>query len=279
MNDHTTPVSLTRDRLDLEVQGISLSVLLMRRDGTKAPIVFLHGFGSTGEDFADIIRYRGFDGHAVVAYDAPGCGETSCEDPSVIDIPFLAETAERLIARFAPKRFHLVGHSMGGLTALKVAQAIPDSLLSFTNIEGNLAPEDCFLSRQILRFEGDDPSDFFEQFIERIWQSGDFAAALYASRLRHNVDVRAVPAIFRSMVELSERGGLFARFTELPCPRLFMHGESNRDLSYLDTLREAGVELCEIPRCGHFPMYSNPPAMWRGISDFIGGAERENRHG
>ncbi|WP_399476426.1 hypothetical protein [Streptomyces sp. TRM68367] len=39
---------------------------------------------------------------------------------------------------------------MGGLTALLLGHQQPDRVLSFVDIEGNVAPEDCFLSRQIV---------------------------------------------------------------------------------------------------------------------------------
>jgi len=29
-----------------------------------------------------------------------------------------------------------------------------------------------------------------------------------------------------------------------------------------------GVRLALIARCGHFPMYANPAAMWHQIADF-----------
>ncbi|MDN3685100.1 alpha/beta fold hydrolase [Vibrio sinaloensis] len=58
------------------------------------------------------------------------------------------------------ERFHLVGHSMGGLTALMLAQLIPERVLSFTDIEGNIAPEDCFLSRQIIEYDRESDEQF-----------------------------------------------------------------------------------------------------------------------
>jgi hypothetical protein len=39
--------------------------------------------------------------------------------------------------------------------------------VSFTDIEGNLAPEDCFLSRQIISHAYDDPATFLAEFTER----------------------------------------------------------------------------------------------------------------
>ena len=48
-----------------------------------------------------------------------------------------------------------------------------------------------------------------------------------------------------------------------------MYGEQNATLSYLTSLDRHGVELAEIPLSGHWPMYSNPVAMWLGIASFL----------
>ncbi|WP_338640373.1 alpha/beta hydrolase [Burkholderia pyrrocinia] len=258
----------SRSRFSFSIDDTALDVSAIYRGGGKAPIVFLHGFGSTKEDYADIVRHRAFDGRPFVAYDAPGCGETQCADLSRIAIPFLVETALNVIDRMGFERFHLVGHSMGGLTALMLAHRYPARVLSFVDIEGNIAPEDCFLSRQIVDHPRDSAERFFDDFIERTRRAPAYASALYAASLRHKVRAEAVGGIFRSMVELSDNGDLMRKFLALPFPRMFMYGEQNASLSYLRTIEAQGVVLSEIPDCGHFPMYSNPVPMWKAIAEF-----------
>jgi pimeloyl-ACP methyl ester carboxylesterase len=53
---------------------------------------------------------------------------------------------------------------------------------------------------------------------------------------------------------------------------MFMYGEQNASLSYLSHIEARGVRLAPIPACGHFPMYSNPTAMWKQIADFQTGS-------
>lgn len=264
------PEEFTKTHLPLSVAGVELDVATLHRNGNRAPIVFLHGFGSTKEDYADIVRHAVFYGHPFLAYDAPGCGESTCSDLSQISIPFLVNTALEVLDRFGIGRFHLVGHSMGGLTALMLADQCPGRVLSLVDIEGNIAPEDCFLSRQIVNHPEPDAERFFDAFIERALHAPAYASALYASSLRHKVRAGAVRGIFQSMVDLSDNGDLMNKFVRLPCPKMFMYGEQNRSLSYLSYIETQGVQLAEIPRCGHFPMYSNPMAMWEEIADFLG---------
>lgn len=262
-----------KESVALDVEGVALKVAAIHRQGAVAPIVFLHGFGSTKEDYADIALIKAFAGRPFLAYDAPGCGETECSDLSKISIPFLVETAKAMLAHAAIDRFHLVGHSMGGLTALLLANELGDRVLSFTDIEGNIAPEDCFLSRQIADFPAAEPQAFFNEFIERNWHSPQYSSPLYAASLRHKVRAEAVSGIFTSMVHLSDYGALMDKFFALRCPRMFMYGEQNNHLSYLPQLEESGVELAEISHCAHFPMYSNPVEMWQRIERFLIGAE------
>ncbi|MGY2236824.1 alpha/beta fold hydrolase [Pseudomonas gingeri] len=266
----SSPETFTHARLPLTVEGVQLDIAAIHREGRLAPIVFLHGFGSTKEDYADIVLQPAFAGHPFVAYDAPGCGESQCSDLSRISIPFLRQTALQVLEHFGIERFHLVGHSMGGLTALMLAHQFPGRVLSFVDIEGNIAPEDCFLSRQIVDYPAEDPEVFFTAFIERARQAPAYASALYSASLRHKVRAGAVRGIFESMVDLSDHADLMGKFLGLECPRMFMYGEQNASLSYLGHIQAEGVRLAPIAQCGHFPMYSNPPAMWQQIADFQG---------
>lgn len=258
----------------LQLGEVRLDIAAIGRPGTRAPVVFLHGFGSTKEDYADLVHHPDFDDRPFLAWDAPGCGATTLDRPDRIDLDLLVLTALKMIESKGFGRFHLVGHSMGGLTALLLAYRHPERVLSFTSMEGNLAPEDCFLSRQVQAYPAQSDEAFFAAFIERTRHGRDMASALYAASLRHKVCTEAVRPIFRSMVAHSDEGGLLGKFLALSCPRHFLYGEQNAHLSYLGALSQAGVRLTEIPRCGHFPMYSNPVLMWWALAEFFEESER-----
>ncbi len=199
-------------------------------------------------DFYAIWRYPSFSEYPFIAYDAPGCGETECSDLSKISIPFLVDTALAVLEHHQIDKFHLVGHSMGGLTALMLAHHIPHRVLSFTDIEGNIAPEDCFLSRQITQYEHGDANAFFDDVIERTHSTPAYSSPLYAASLRYKVRAGAVKGIFTSMVSLSDNADLMTKFLTLPYPKTFMYGEQNRSLSYLSHIKANGVQLAEIPQ-------------------------------
>ena len=261
-----------REALDTTVQGVPVRIAYLRRKGTRPPLVCLHGFGSTKEDYADLALHPAFDDRALILLDAPGCGASTVADPDALSIPFLVDVAIAACDALGLSRFHLCGHSMGGLTALMLAHAHPDRVLSFIDIEGNLAPEDCFLSRQIVEHDAEDANAFMQGFIARVSRRPEYSSRLYAAALPLKVRPSSVRPIFTSMVELSDNTSLMDIMAGLACPRLFIYGEQNRHLSYLGDLPAIGVESAEIPFSAHFPMYSNPPALWAAMSDFL------NRH-
>lgn len=256
----TLPLTIGRTRVD--IAGL-------HRDGAGPPLVFLHGFGSTKEDYADVVHQAALADRSILAYDAPGCGASTCSDLAALSIPFLVSAAERTLRARGIARYHLIGHSMGGLTALMLAVRNPGAVAGFVNIEGNLAPEDCFLSRQVVSHAHDDPAEFLARFADRVAGSRYYASGLFAASLPHKVRAAAVKPIFASMIDLSDHGNLLELFLGLPAAKMFLYGRQNAGLSYLSTLAGAGVQLAEIADSAHFPMYSNPPAMWSSITGFI----------
>jgi pimeloyl-ACP methyl ester carboxylesterase len=144
--------------------------------------VFLHGFGSTKEDYADVVQQEQLADRPVLAYDAPGCGATTCPDLTALSIPFLVAVAEQVLRAQRIERYHL-GHSMGGLTALMLADRDPTAVAGMVNIEGNVAPEDCILSRQIVSHPHDDPREFLADFADRVSGSRYYSSNLFAASL------------------------------------------------------------------------------------------------
>ncbi|KAJ5098128.1 alpha/beta-hydrolase [Penicillium argentinense] len=251
-------MSLTYATVPLQVEDINLEVSTVHQLTSNPPILFLHGFGSCKEDLADVHMHPTLKEHGYIAYDAPGCGQTKSDKLSATDIPFLVATAEAFLEHFKITRFHLMGHSMGGLTALYLAHRNPEKVLSFVNIKGNLAPEDCFLSRQIFTFKSDDPQDFFNAFIDRTRTGGAYGNALYASTLRARVHVEAVRPIFESMVRLSDDEDLMGMFLGLPFPRMFMFGWEMRGALIPGTSGARGCGIGADRRVWAFPHVFKP---------------------
>ncbi|MEM8728978.1 MAG: alpha/beta hydrolase [Pseudomonadota bacterium] len=253
----------------MTINGVAVELSYVHRAGRLPPLVSLHGFGSTKEDYTDLTMHPAFGDRTLLFWDAPGFGASKIKDPDALSIPFLVDVMRTACDALGIGQFHVSGHSMGGLTALMLAHEDPDRVLSFLNIEGNIAPEDCFLSRQIIEHPSDTPQGFAEGFIARLRTRAEYGAGVFAAALPAKVRDTSYKPIFASMVTLSDNAPLMEMFTGLRRPRCFMYGEQNRHLSYLASLPASGVEVIEIPQSGHFPMYSNPAALWAVMADFL----------
>ena len=262
-------VDMQQDELELRVDGHEVTLSFMRRFGPRPTLLCLHGFGSTKEDYVDMTMRGEFASRDLVFWDAPGSGCSHVKNPSVLTIPFLVRVVDAAADALKLEKFHLLGHSMGGLTGLLFAKASSDRLLSFISVEGNLAPEDCFLSRQIIDHPASSPEAFMEGFMDRVKARQEFGLALYSKTLPIKVRPSTIEPVFRSMVDLSDNTDLVKILADLPFPRAFFYGAQNRYLSYLEALPSIGVQVVEIPDSGHFPMYSNPPVFWSEIAAFL----------
>jgi pimeloyl-ACP methyl ester carboxylesterase len=86
----------------------------------------------------------------LVCADSPGCGDSSYDENHPLNIDGVVELTESFVAQLRLNRFLLVGGSMGGLVALLYTERNPSRIAGFVNVEGNLAPEDCMFSGNVI---------------------------------------------------------------------------------------------------------------------------------
>ncbi len=58
--------------LDLTVHDVDMRLAILRRSGSKMPLVCLHGFGSSKEDYAELALREDFANRDLILIDAPG---------------------------------------------------------------------------------------------------------------------------------------------------------------------------------------------------------------
>ena len=91
------------------------------KKGTGTPIVFLHGFLGTGQDWRGVAKY--LSGRTCLAYDLPGHGKTPWTDEKIEDV---------LANAIGPKPIDLVGYSLGGRLAIRFALSHPARIRSLS---------------------------------------------------------------------------------------------------------------------------------------------------
>jgi pimeloyl-ACP methyl ester carboxylesterase len=99
--------------------------------GQGTALVFLHGIGSGARSWRNQLfgmsgRYR------VIAWDAPGYGQSSPLPESRPDAGDYAATLVSFLDALGVEELHLVGHSLGALMAARFAAEHSDRILSLT---------------------------------------------------------------------------------------------------------------------------------------------------
>jgi len=96
------------------------------RKGTGVPLIFLHGFLGTGQDWRAVVEH--LIHRTCLAYDLPGHGKT----------PWTDDEIEDLLAKALPSEpINLVGYSLGGRIALRFALRHPLRIHSLTLLSTN----------------------------------------------------------------------------------------------------------------------------------------------
>ncbi len=142
------------------------------RQGRIETILYIQGLGCSKNDFAEAIYVPGLQSCTLVAFDFPGCGNSPYPDNVALEIDELVEITNSVISKMNLRDLIIIGHSMGGLVALLYAEKYAGYVKGFINVEGNLAPEDCFFSREIAGYgQAGFTNRVFEHFKKKLVRS------------------------------------------------------------------------------------------------------------
>jgi pimeloyl-ACP methyl ester carboxylesterase len=233
-------------------------------------ILYVHGLGCSKADFMEMTSVSELQSFRLVSADNPGCGDSSYDEHHPLNIDGVVEVIEKFVAHLELNRFLLVGGSMGGLVALLYAERNLNKVAGFVNVEGNLAPEDCIFSRNVIAHSY---SDFDKIVFPEIKKAVSAKAGRgFAQHLRvlEKANPRAYYDYAFQTVEYSDHGNLLERFLSLPVPKCFLYGSNNRYLSYLQRLRETECTVIEIPNADHFLFYDEPNRYAAALASFAG---------
>ena len=103
--------------------------LVTRTHGTGKDLVFIHGWGMNSGAFTSFIPYLSAD-FRITTIDLPGFGENAAHVPT----PYTVASLSEMIAPLLPSQSIVVGWSLGGLVAQKLAAQRPNLLAGLVTI-------------------------------------------------------------------------------------------------------------------------------------------------
>jgi pimeloyl-ACP methyl ester carboxylesterase len=234
-----------------------------RGAGSATPLVLIHGFTGGRIDFADVIDELAAD-RRVVIWDHRGHSDsTNTGDADSYTFDLLVADAVAALDALGLDRFHLLGHSMGGVVAQRVALEHPDRVVSLILMDtlaeaGSAIPQswiDKFLAMG--RAEGmGKVADTMAAVTAGTSVAPEADQPRIADRNKHkltNMDAEAFGSLAR---ELRTFDALLPRLGEIGCPTTVIVGERDvnlRDQSDAIAAAITGSELVVIDGAAHCP--------------------------
>lgn len=238
----------------------------------RPPIVFLHGFAGSretwvGQQIALETRRR------TIAFDLPGHG-AALDWPEIGHAGVSARAVIASLAGLGIDRFHLVGHSMGGATAVIVAQKLAEMrrVASLTLLApGGFGHE--INQRLLRRFAAALPEHEIHALLEQFF---GYERHVPVEIARHMAEARKDPRVTAALVRIVEaildgerqKGFDLALLAELPHPVRVVWGDQDRVLPTRQARKLPGVVAVHVfPGVGHMPHVEAPREVTRLIAE------------
>ena len=227
-------------------------------DSQTPPIVCVHGLGTSGmASFASLLPYEPFLRQRTLVIDLPGFGLSDKPTEFSYGMEEQARMLADLLDAAEARGTLLVGHSMGGAIAIRMAFDRPDLVSRLIVAEGNLDPEPGLISGAIA---AQDEASFVSLGCRRLAERirADGGHGYLASYL-----VASPVALHRSAVSLiAPRAPTFREMLyAVEMPRIYLFGEKTLPDPDKQRLADDGVRVAVVPGAGHDMMNGNPAAF------------------
>lgn len=236
------------------------SGMFVREAGDGPVLVFVHGLGESGLCFEHLLAHPGLTGHRLLVPDLPGYGRSA---PAAAPLG-LADQADLLAEWLSGRgleRPWVVGHSMGGVVGVLLAERHGGRLAGLVDVDGNVSLADCVFSGRAMESTRDEfLAGGFDRLRDTVYRQGARERAhrgYYASmRLADPLQYHLNSA---ELLEASRPEDMARRLAGLVCPAHYVagvpRGASERSRELLDA---AGVEWTAIEESGHWPFVDQP---------------------
>jgi 3-oxoadipate enol-lactonase len=261
--------------------GVALATVVA--GPTDAPgLLLVHGFGGAKEDFADHFDALARD-HRVVTFDHRGHGESEAPgDPAAYSLDRMAGDTLAVAEATGLADLRLLGHSMGGMVARRVALTRPERLAALILMDTSAGPPPG-LDPELIAFGVEIVKEHGMGELKRVQDELDpLGSPSYRRLLAERPGYReyaerkwaslSAAMWMRLAVEIVTQPDQLSDLARVALPTLVIVGDE--DATFLEPSRQMaatvpGAELAVIPTAGHSPQFENPAAWFAALHDFL----------
>jgi pimeloyl-ACP methyl ester carboxylesterase len=195
----------------------------------------------------------------------PGFG-ASPPRPTGLTVEEAAQVIRDLIVNFSlSRRIVLVGHSVAGIIATRVAMMLDRSPALVISVEGNLTPADAYFSGQAANFT--EPESFYTWFRSKILDRAkdDEVFRRYSCSLQF-ADPRSLWSLGRCVVGHASPG---RDFLSLACPSIYYWDPASTTDDAKAFLAQHDVRQRKLEGLGHWPMVTSPSEFYGAVDQDV----------
>ncbi|WP_329146678.1 alpha/beta hydrolase [Streptomyces sp. NBC_01456] len=269
----------------------------------REPALYVHGLGGSSQNWSDLMPLLAdrLDGEAV---DLPGFGLSPPPDDGNYSVSAQARALIRHLDAAGRGPVHLLGNSMGGAAATRVAAVRPDLVRTLTLISPalpELRPQRTAVPTALLAVPGIarlfgrlthdwTPERRTREVLAlcygapgRVSPEGfNSAADEYARRLELPYFWEVMERSARGLVNAYTLGGqhnLWRQAERVLAPTLLVYGGRDRLVSFRMARRAAaafrGARMLTLPEAGHVAMMEYPEAVARAVRELLDSEETD----
>jgi proline iminopeptidase len=271
------------DNIEERILDINGTQLFVKTCGKGEPMILIHGGPGLDHSYLLPQMYGLSDYYRLIFYDQRACGKSASNSPISLDI--LVEDIEAIRVRLGLDKIHLLGHSWGGLLAMKYALANPDHMNSMILLN-SMAPSDTLRKLELQEVDSLETA-FYAEEINSIQATEDFKnnrSSAYEDLFRvifkkqfydpNRVDELTLTfpkEFYNNSKKLQALGpdlmdyDLTSDLENLAIPSLIFYGVKESAADLIGPVlweKLEGSELIILPRCGHFPFIEQPTRLF-----------------
>jgi pimeloyl-ACP methyl ester carboxylesterase len=245
--------------------------------GKGEPVILVHGFGASSDNW-NRMAGRLTKKFRVIAPDMPGWGQSTRLDAASYAYPQQVERLHEFLAALGLKRFHLLGHSMGGFISSAYAARYPEQVITLGLIapHGVAEPQPGELALSVAA--GDNwlvarnlPE--FDRLLNKVFAKRPYLPKS-VFKLFAAYAIRGSAKSARIFAEMqSNDPTLEERLPLVKAPTLIIWGDQDRvlNVSGAEVFRKGikGSELLVLPGIGHMPLIESAKECARAWMEFV----------